>query len=434
MLMSLLVCCALGGGAVAALLLAGCATARAPRSFPEMSSLAPQPGMPDPLLMLDGRRVSSRTQWFDERRPELKALFAHYMYGAIPPEPAHLRVQVEGQYGDFLDGKATLKVLTLEAGTETNAPRIGLMLVVPNARRGPAPVFLAMDFCGNHALTTDPRIPLPRTWMTDMCAGCTNHAATEAGRGTQAADWPLGEIVRRGYALAAFYSGDVDSDRGDVSSGVYAWLAGGDPDRNQPANRGTIAAWAWGFRRCVDYLVTDRDIDSRRIAALGHSRNGKTALLAAAYDERIAMAFAHQAGCGGSAPSRGKIGESVKAINDHFPHWFNAQFKEFNLTPERLPIDQNCLVALCAPRPVLFSAAQEDQWANPPGQFEVLRAADPVYRFLGARGLEAAEMPPEGRLVSSPLGYYIRAGKHSMTASDWTVFMDFADAQWRPRL
>jgi hypothetical protein len=143
------------------------------------------------------------------------------------------------------------------------------------------------------------------------------------------------------------------------------------------------------------------------------------------------MAFAHQAGCGGSAPSRGKIGESLKAINDHFPHWFNAQFKEFNLAPERLPIDQNCLVALCAPRPVLFSAAQEDQWANPPGQFEVLRAADPVYRFLGAPGLEATEMPPQGRLVSSPLGYYIRAGKHSMTANDWTVFMDFADAQWR---
>jgi len=430
--MSILICCALGGGAVTALLLAGCATAQAPRSFPELSSLPPQPGMPDPLLMLDGRRVASRAQWFHERRPELKALFAHYMYGAIPPKPAHLRVHVEGQYGDFLDGKATLKVLTLEAGPATNAPRIGLMLVVPNARRGPAPVFLAMDFCGNHALTPDPRIPLPRTWMTDGCAGCANHAATEAGRGAQAADWPLAEIVRRGYALAAFYSGDADSDRGDVSSGVYAWLARGDPARNQPANRGTLAAWAWGFQRCVDYLITDRDIDSRRIAALGHSRNGKTALLAAAYDVRIAMAFAHQAGCGGSAPSRGKIGESVKAINDQFPHWFNAQFKEFNPAPERLPIDQNCLVALCAPRPVLFSAAQEDQWANPPGQFEVLRAADPVYRFLGAPGLEATEMPPQGQLVSSPLGYYIRAGKHSMTANDWTVFMDFADAQWRP--
>jgi hypothetical protein len=267
--------------------------------------------------------------------------------------------------------------------------------------------------------------------MADMCKGCANHAATEAGRGAQGADWPLAEIVRRGYALAAFYSGDVDSDRANVSDGLYAWRAGGDPARNQPADRGTLAAWAWGFHRCVDYLVTDGDLDPRRIAALGHSRNGKTALLAAAYDERIAIAFPHQAGCGGSAPSRGTTGESVKAINDHFAHWFNARFKEFNAAPERLPFDQHCLVALCAPRPVLFSAAQEDQWANPPGQFEVLRAADQVYRFLGAPGLAATEMPPPGQLVSSPLGYYIRAGKHSMTADDWRVFMDFADKQWR---
>ncbi len=128
---------------------------------------------------------------------------------------------------------------------------------------------------------------------------------------------------------------------------------------------------------------------------------------------------------------RGKIGESVKAINDQFPHWFDAQFKQFNDGPERLPFDQNCLVALCAPRPVLFSAAEGDQWANPAGQFQVLQAADPVYRFLGAKGLAVQEIPPMGRLVDSPLGYYLREGKHSMTSDDWTVFMNFADAQWR---
>ncbi len=417
--------------AAGALLPAVGAGAPAPGSFPEFASLPPQAGMPDPLVMLDGRRISSPTQWFLERRPELKALFAHYMYGPIPPKPAHMRVQVEGQYADFLEGKATLKVVTLVTDPAADAPRIGLIVVAPKERPGPAPVFLAMNFCGNHALTSDSRVPLPRTWMADSCAGCANHAATEAGRGAQAADWPLAEIVRRGYALAAFYSGDVDSDRADVSSGIYAWLAGGDPARNKPADRGTLAAWAWGFQRCVDYLVTDPDIDPHRIAALGHSRNGKTALLAAAYDERIAIAFPHQAGCGGSAPSRGKLGESVKAINDHFAHWFNARFKEFNPAPERLPFDQNCLVALCAPRPVLFSAAQEDQWANPPGQFEALLAADPVYRFLGVPGLVATQMPPQGQLVSSALGYYIRSGKHSMTAADWGVFMDFADRHWR---
>jgi dienelactone hydrolase len=380
--------------------------------------------------MLDGRRVASRDQWFKERRPELKALFQHYMYGAIPPKPDQVKVTKLGEYPDFLNGKATLKLVRLEMGPG-KAPQIDLMLVVPNERPGPAPVFLAMDFCGNHALTADPRVPLAKSWLGNGCKGCANNAATEAARGSQAADWPLAEIVRRGYALAAFYSGDVDSDRKEVSNGLYAWLAGGDQSRNNPTNRGTIAAWAWGYHRCVDYLVTEQSVDPHRIAALGHSRNGKTALLAAAYDERIAIAFPHQAGCGGSAPSRGKTGESVKAINDQFPHWFNAQFKQFNDAPERLPFDQNCLVALCAPRPVLFSAAEGDQWANPAGQFQVLQAADSVYRFLGSEGLAAKEMPPLRQLVSSPLGHYVREGKHSMTPGDWAVFMNFADRQWR---
>jgi hypothetical protein len=177
--------------------------------------------------------------------------------------------------------------------------------------------------------------------------------------------------------------------------------------------------------------VTDPDIDARRIAVVGHSRNGKAALVAAALDERIALAIPLQAGCGGTAPSRGKIGESVKQINDRFPHWFNAQFKKFNDQPERLPLDQHCLVALCAPRPVLLPNAVEDEWANPSGQFEVLQAADPVYRLLGAGGLEAREMPPTGVLVDSTLGYYIRPGKHSMTQGDWKVFLDYADKQLR---
>jgi hypothetical protein len=382
--------------------------------------------------MFDGRAVSSPDQWFKERRPELQALFQHYMYGAIPPKPANTQVKLVGEHRDFLAGKATLKFLTLQTGpASANAPQIDLMLVVPNARPGPAPVFLAINFCGNHALTEDPRVPLGRGWMGTSCKGCTNGTATDDARGSQATNWPLAEIVRRGYALATFHNGDVDSDRKDVSDGIYAWLAGGDPSKNKPANRGTIAAWAWGFHRCVDYLVTEPSLDARRIAALGHSRNGKTALLAAAFDERIAIAFPHQAGCGGSAPSRGKSGESVKAINDHFPHWFNARFKQFNDAPERLPFDQHCLVALCAPRPVLFSAAEEDQWANPAGQFQVLQAVDPVYRFLGAEGLAAKGIPPHRQLVASRLGYYIREGKHSMTADDWTVFMNFADRQWR---
>ena len=107
------------------------------------------------------------------------------------------------------------------------------------------------------------------------------------------------------------------------------------------------------------------------------------------------------------------------------------RIKKFNDAPQRLPFDQNCLVALCAPRTVLFTAATQDQWSNPAGQFEVLQAADAAYRFVGVEGLAAKQMPPVGELVASRLGYYIREGKHSMTPADWTVFMDYADRQWK---
>jgi hypothetical protein len=197
----------------------------------------------------------------------------------------------------------------------------------------------------------------------------------------------------------------------------------------------TIGAWAWGYSRVIDYLVTVGDIDAARIIAVGHSRLGKTTLLAAAFDERIAVAIPHQAGCGGTGPSRAignKGAESVKRINTSFPHWFNANFKKFSDEPERLPFDQHCLIAMCAPRPVLLSNAVEDKWANPDGQFELLVAADPVYRLVGAKGVASKTMPAIGKLMDSPLGYWIRDGKHSMNREDWRVFLDFADRHVGP--
>ena len=150
-------------------------------------------------------------------------------------------------------------------------------------------------------------------------------------------------------------------------------------------------------------------------------------MLASALDERIALVIPHQAGCGGTAPSRHVTGEQVRDINKGFPHWFCDEFKNFNEQVERLPFDQNCLVALCAPRPVLLSNAQEDTWADPEGQFRVLQGAGPVYRLLGSKGLDGQGMPEPDRLLETPLGYYIRPGKHAMTTGDWKIFLAFAD-------
>ena len=361
--------------------------------------------------------------------------------------PARLKIEstIERVDKNFFGGKATKKEVTIAFGPP-DAPRIHLLLVVPNDRKKPAPVFVGLNFCGNHALVSDPTVRVPAGWMYANYPGVTNNHATEAGRGTQVDVWAIEQSIDRGYAVATFYSGDLEPDRPDAPEGIRAYYAhrptsepSGSTSRESgrqsthlrgpgtSSRLGNHHRLGLGAARAVDYLQTDKDIDHKRIAVVGHSRNGKAALVAAAFDERIALAIPLQAGCGGTAPSRGKTGESVKQINDRFPHWFNAEFKQFNEQPERLPFDQHCLIALCAPRPVLLPNAIEDTWANPAGQFEMLQAADPVYRLLKAGGLEAKQMPEPGKLIDSPLGYYIRPGKHSMTKEDWKVFLDFAD-------
>jgi hypothetical protein len=395
--------------------------------LPPVSKLPSRPELPDPLVMLNGERVTSKEQWLTRRRPELKELFQHYQYGYLPPA-VKVETRVEREDRKAFAGKATLKEVTVSFGP-SGTPPIHLLLVVPNERKGPAPVFVGMNFCGNHAVVKDPAVRLPTTWTYPNRKGVKNNRATEEGRGTEVDTWALDQSLERGYAVATFYNGDVDPDRADVREGIQPHLAKLNLTKPGPHDWGTIAAWAWGIHRAVDYLVTDKDLDAKRIIVVGHSRLGKTALLAAAFDERIALAIPHQAGCGGTAPSRttNPKAETVKRINTSFPHWFNGTFKEFNDQVDRLPFDQHCLAALVAPRPLLYTNAVEDQWANPEGQFQMLQAADPVYRLLGVGGLEAKQMPEVGKLVDSRLGYWIRPGKHAMTRADWKVFLDFAD-------
>lgn len=387
--------------------------------FPDFDKLSARKEMPDPLVMLDGTKVTSKEQWMKERRPELKKLFEHYMYGKFPA-PVKVEAKVEHTDPKALGGKATLKDITLTLGGKH---QVHLLLVVPNERRGPAPVFVGLNFAGNHAALDDKSIRLSTSWMYGNRKGVKDNRATDEGRGAEVSTWNIEQTIDRGYAVALVYSGDIEPDRADVREGVQAVFDQG----KSPDAWGTIAAWAWGIHRVLDYLVTLPELDAARIVVVGHSRLGKTALLAGAFDERIAVVMPHQAGMGGTAPSRGTVGESVKRINTAFPHWFNDNYKKFNDAPEKLPFDQHCLVALCAPRPVLFTNAVEDSWANPDGQFEVLQAADPVYRFLGVDGLAAKSRPELGKLVNSRLGYFIRDGKHSMIREDWTVFLAFAD-------
>jgi hypothetical protein len=408
-----------------AFLLLANSTLAATEKFPAPSELPSHEELPDPLVAFDGSKASTPQLWKIKRKPELKELFEHYMYGRYPARPEHVTGKKLFEDPAAFDGKGTLREVELTFGP-AEWPKIYLLIATPNGAM-PAACFVGPNFAGNHLATDDRRVRLPQAWMPEKFPGVVNNRATDEGRGKGADTWPLADIVGRGYAVATFYCGDVQPDRPAVREGVRATLGEKDDD---PTQTGTIMWWAWGVHRAVDYLATDKAIDPKRLAVVGHSRLGKTALLAGAFDDRVALTIAHQAGCGGSGPSRhhDPKAETVKRITTAFPHWFCGNFKAFGDDTTKLPLDQHELVDLCAPRPVLFTAAADDLWSNPSGQFEVLKAATPVYELLGVDGLKAVAMPkPEEPLVDSRLGYGIRPGKHSMTSADWKMFMAFSD-------
>ena len=317
--------------------------------WPAVDQLPEQPGLPDPLTLFDGRKVTSKEEWISLRRPELKALFAYYMYGAMPASPASVTATLDREDRRYFDGKATLKELTIAFGP-TGTPPIHLLLVVPNDRKGPAPIFLGPNFHGNHTALKDPKIALPTAWVPNT----KDHKASEADRGSQTDVWNIEGVIARGYALATFYCGDVAPDHPGLADGVFPHYRKPGESQPGPHDWGAVAAWAWGISRALDYLVTDHDIDKGRVVVVGHSRLGKATIVAGAYDERISLAIPHQAGCGGTAPNRIKPTtplkhETVKRINDTFPHWFDQTFKSFNEQTDRLPFVQHCLIALVAP-------------------------------------------------------------------------------------
>ncbi len=396
-------------------------------------SKVPRFTLPDPLVMSDGKKVTTVHEWESRRRPEILSLFKSQMYGKFPEGKVEISFELLEQSRDVLDGTAIRKQIRARFSGNKRDLYMDILIYLPKNASGPVPLFTGMNFFGNHVISDDPGIILSHAWVQNWSfLGIKHHNASEVKRGALAYRWPLKKILGRGYGLATMCYNDLDPDFDDgFHNGIHPLFYKDGQTRPACDQWGAIGAWAWGLSRAMDYFETDPEIDQSKIAVVGHSRLGKTALWAGATDPRFALVISNDSGCGGAALSRRRFGETVAILNAAAPHWFCENYKKYNDREDALPFDQHMLIALMAPRPVYIASAEDDPGADPKGEFLSGKYASPVYALYALEGLPAAQMPPVNRPVAGTIGYHIRAGKHDLTIYDWQQYMDFADKHIR---
>lgn len=360
--------------------------------------------LPDPLLTIDGKTIDNPKTWYRVRRPEILELYRTHVFGRVPETSYQQTFKVINVDTKAIGGKATLKEVDITIARGGKSLVIRLTLFTPNDRKKPAPTFLLINNRGTE--NTDPT------------------------RQVKSQFWPVEEVIARGYGIAAFHNADVDEDKFDnFQGGIHELL---DTAPRQDDAWGTIAAWAWGASRCLDYLQSDKDVDGKKVAVLGHSRGGKTALWAGAQDTRFGMTISNESGCTGAALARRRFGETVARINTVFPHWFCSNYKKYDDREDDLPVDAHMLMALTAPRPLYVASAGEDIWADPRGSYLALHHAGPVYRLLKTPSDIPEAMPPVSKqVISGHVAYHVREGGHNLLLEDWERFMNFADSVWK---
>lgn len=336
------------------------------RAFPDAEQLPARRELPDPFQFVDGSRVKERAEW-RRRRAELKELVQHYAYGHQPPAPD--QVEVAAAADTKGQGAGSFRTLNVRVRVGERQGGFPIALALP-AGTGPFPVFIS------------------------------------------AGGLSLPQFLQRGYAVAELNPRDVAADsagRGGIFYALY-------PE----SDAGALMAWAWGFSRVVDALAQLSTIRIDQLAVTGHSRFGKAALVAGAFDDRIALTVPASSGLAGTGNYRfffedeGK-NERIENITGAFPYWFTPALLGFVGRPERLPFDQHALMALVAPRALLTTVGTADHWANPRGTELTHQAAKVVYDYLGA---------PEN------IGIQLRPGRHAMTEADFKAMLDFADTRW----
>ncbi len=358
------------------------------------SGAAPDAGyaIPDVLLDKDGRKITTREEW-EKNRARVLDIMLTEVYGKAPPKPApgDISFHVAEKDEKALDGAATFKRVNIgirKDGVTANRA-IPLLLFTPNNIKGPVPTYLLIT------------------------GGSLWRNVNQGGKDES---WPAEDTIKRGYGIALYCV-----DGAELIQGLF------DQDAQPRADSwGTIAGWGWCASRCLDYFETDPDVDAARVAVLGHSRYGKTALYAAATDTRFALTISNCSGCGGAALSKRCKGETVIKVN-RFEGWFCPNFKKYNDNEEAMDFDQHFLIATIAPRAVYVASATKDGWSDPYGEFRSLVEAEGVFKLYGLGGIGTEWPKPDEPRHARGMAYHVRTGDHDLTLWDWQRYMDFGD-------
>jgi hypothetical protein len=391
-------------------------------------ALAGSSTLPDPLMLANGKSVRDAKAWYGKRRPEIVRLFEENEYGRSPGRPADMTFDVFDKGTPALDGKAIRRQVTIYFSKDKSGPKMDLLLYLPADARQPVPVLLNAGFSANSNAVDDLGIRVGEVWGPDR-------KKIPANKGRAFGKLNVAPFLAAGFGVATVYYGDIDPDfPGGIQYGVRALYLKPGRQELAPGEWGSIAAWAWGLSRALDYLETDEGVDAKRVAVTGVSRLGKTVMWAGAHDTRFAMVIASCSGEGGAALSRRNYGETVAHLvaPTRYPYQFAGSYAKFAQHVDQLPVDAHMLVALIAPRPLLLQTGNTDKWSDPKGEFLAAEAAGPVYRLLGKDDLGTDRMPPAGQPILHTLGYLMHAGGHGTVPSDWDVYLEFMKMHLKP--
>jgi hypothetical protein len=388
-------------------------------------SKVPDYVLPELLVSNSGMKITNQKEWEKVRRPELLETFSSLMYGRTPKDKIKVTYTLLDEKKNDLNGKATRRQVKFTFTNGSKKIDAMLLMYIPNHVKGKAPVIIGYNYKGNHSTHKDSTILYsPSLHLVKE----PTHPDWE--RGCQSARWSFDDMIERGYAVATMCYHDIFPDKKGLKDHSIVSLF---PNYNANKNDQwqAIGAWAWGSSRIMDYLETQKDIDTKKSVIMGHSRQGKAALWAGAQDTRFKIVISNDSGEGGAALSKRHFGETIEKVSNIPPAWFAPAYSQFANNEAKLPFDQHQLIALMAPRPVYVASAAEDLWADPKGEFLGAYHAGPAYELYGLKGLGTMTMPELHQPLMQDVGYHIREGKHDVTQYDWKSFMNFADKHFK---